>query len=63
MPTKSKSTKRRVKIEDTPKQMKKLSKDDQKKVRGGILPYIEQDNLHRVANISDGTSNTLLNKK
>lgn len=67
MPAKSKTTKRRVKVEDTPKRMKKLTKDDQKKVRGGILPYIEQDNLYKLSNIKsnikDGTSNAILKQK
>ena len=63
MPAKAKTAKRRVTVEEKPKQMKRLTKADQKKVRGGILPYIEQDNLYKTHNIQDGTSNTLLKQK
>ena len=59
MPAKAKTAKRRVKVEGKAKKLKTLTKSDQKKVRGGLLPYIEQDNIFKSTNIKDGTSNTL----
>ena len=61
--TKSKTSKRRTQIQDLPKREKKLSKEEQKKVKGGLLPYIEQDNLYKSKSIKDGTSNTLVGDK
>jgi hypothetical protein len=57
--SKLKHTKRRTKVKDLPKREKVLTKEDQKKVRGGLLPYIEQDNLRQKTNITDGSSNTV----
>jgi hypothetical protein len=57
MTTKLKSTKRRVKVQEIPKPTKTLTGKEKKKVKGGLSPYIEQDNL-RKPNITDGTSNT-----
>ena len=57
---KSKSATRRTKIKDLPKREEKLIKDEQKKVKGG---YIEQDNLYKakkLADVTDGMSNTLI---
>lgn len=62
MPTKSKSTKRRTRVQDIPKKAKELSGKEQKKIKGGLLPYIEQDNLRKFTNIQDGTSNTIIPK-
>jgi hypothetical protein len=64
MPAKAKTAKRRVKVEGTVKKLKTLTESDQKKVRGGLLPYIEQDNIFKSTstNIQDGTSNTFKKK-
>jgi hypothetical protein len=62
MPAKAKSTKPRVKVGGTPKKLKALTKSDQKKVRGGLLPYIEQANIFKSTNITDGSSNTFKKK-
>lgn len=62
MPTKSKSTKSRTTVQDIPKEPKDLSGKEQKKVKGGMLPYIEQDNLRKPTNIPDGTSNPIMHK-
>ncbi len=62
MPTKLKSTKRRTKVQDIAKKAKTLTGKDQKKIKGGLLPYIEQDNVYRSPNIKDGTSTTVPNK-
>jgi len=65
MPTKSKSTKRRTKVQDIQKKSKELSGKEQKKIKGGILPYIEQDNLYKsksIQDIQDGMSNTIMHK-
>jgi hypothetical protein len=61
--TNSKSTKRRTQTKDLSKQKKDLSKEEQKKVKGGILPYMEQDNLYKNKTIKDGASNTLIGDK
>jgi hypothetical protein len=60
MTTKLKSKKRRVKVQEIPKQTKALTGKEQKKIKGGLLPYIEQDNLIKPTNIKDGTSNTII---
>ena len=52
--------KRRTQVKDLPKQEKELTKEEEEKVKGGILPYVEQDNLRSVTKISDGTSNTII---
>ena len=61
--TKSKNTKRRTQTKDLPKRKKELSKEEQQRVKGGLLPYIEQDNIYNTRNIKDGTSNTLIGNK
>ena len=43
---KSKNMKRRTTVKDLPKRKKDLSREEQKNVKGGLLPYIEQDNLY-----------------
>ena len=61
MPTdKPTERKRRTQVKDLPKQEKELTKEEEEKVKGGILPYVEQDNLRSVTKISDGTSNTII---
>ena len=69
MPTKLKSTKRRTSMKEISAETKTLSSRDKKKIKGGLLPYIEQDNLKRptnttggTSNITDGTSNTITPK-
>ena len=61
--TNAKSTKRRTQTKELSKQEKELSPEEQKKVKGGLLPYIEQDNLYKNKSIKDGTSNTLIGDK
>jgi hypothetical protein len=64
MPTdKSKGTKPRTQIKDLPRGKKELSKGEQKNVKGGLLPYIEQDNIYKTKSVKDGTSNTLMGDK
>ena len=63
MTTKLKSTKRRTKVQDIPKKTKALTGKEQKKIKGGLLPYIEQDNLYKSRSIQDGTSNTMMTNK
>ena len=66
MANKLKSTKRRTKMKDVSTKAKVLSSKDKKKVKGGILPYIEQDYCLKptstitppTSSITDGTSNT-----
>jgi hypothetical protein len=41
---KSRGTKPRTQIKDVPRGKKELSNREQKNVKGGLLPYIEQDN-------------------
>jgi len=60
MTTKLKSKKRRVKVQEVPKQTKALTGKEQKKIKGGLLPYIEQDNLKKPTNVKDGSSNTII---
>jgi hypothetical protein len=56
----TKSSKRRTQVKDLSENGRELSKREQKKVKGGLLPYIEQDNVqHKPINVQDGTSNTL----
>ncbi|HKO96487.1 MAG TPA: hypothetical protein VJU86_05830 [Pyrinomonadaceae bacterium] len=72
MPSKSKSTKSRTSLKDISTKTKTLSSGDKKKIKGGLLPYIEQDNLNTsrgtksitdgTSNITDGTSNTIKSK-
>lgn len=63
MTTKLKSTKRRTKVQDIPRNTKALTGKEQKKIKGGLLPYIEQDNLRKpTSSITDGTSNTITSK-
>lgn len=47
MTTKLKSTKRRINVQEIPKQTKTLTGKEQKKIKGGLLPYIEQDNMKK----------------
>jgi hypothetical protein len=54
---KSKKTKTRTQSKDLPKNAKSLTKAEAKNVKGGLLPYVEQDNIYRSPSISDGTSN------
>ena len=54
---KTKETKRRTKVKDLKKSEEELTTDQAKKVKGGILPYIEQDAITS-RSITDGTSNT-----
>ena len=60
MTTKLKSKKRRVKVQEVPKQTKALTGKEQKKIKGGLLPYMEQDNLKNPTNVKDGSSNTII---
>ena len=54
-----KETGRRTQTKDLPAPGNELSQKQMKKVKGGILPFIEQDNLYKhVTSIKDGTSNT-----
>lgn len=62
MPTKLKSTRRRVKVQEIPKKTETLTDKQKKKIKGGLLPHIEQDNVYRSPNIKDGNSNPILNK-
>ena len=70
MPSKLKSTKRRTSLNDISTKPKALSSKDKKKIKGGLRPYIEQDNLKKptnsitggIPNITDGTSNTITPK-
>ncbi len=72
MPSKLKSTKRRTSMKDISTKTRTLSGKDKKKIKGGLLPYIEQDNLKTsrstksitdgTSNITDGTSNTIMHK-
>lgn len=53
---------KQLKIEDLPQAEKELGIEEAEATKGGILPYIEQDNIFksaRVSDIKDGTSNTL----
>ena len=59
MPAKSKSTKPRTRVQNLPKDAHELSGKEKKKVKGGLLPYVEQDNVRKSSNIQDGTSNTI----
>lgn len=56
MPGKSTSTKRRTNVKDIAKETKALSGKEQKRIKGGLLPYVEQDNLRKPSSITDGTS-------
>ena len=47
MPTKSEPRKPRTKVKNIPGKTKELSQSEQKRVKGGLLPYIEQDNLYK----------------
>jgi hypothetical protein len=59
MPTnKSKNSKTRTQNKDLPKKAKSLTKAEATDVKGGLLPYVEQQNIYRSSSISDGTSNT-----
>jgi hypothetical protein len=60
MTTKLKSTKRNIKVQELPKKAKTLTRKEQQKIKGGLLPYIEQDNVIKPTNIKDGTSNTIM---
>jgi hypothetical protein len=51
---------RRRKIEDLPVSETELTSEQAENVQGGLLPYIEQDNLVRSTQTTDGTSNTIL---
>lgn len=55
---KSKGAKPRTQVKDLPRKKRELTKEQRQKVKGGLLPYIEQDNL-KSTNITDGTSNTI----
>ena len=55
-------TKKRVKVEHLAATRTGLSKGEMKKVKGGLLPLIEQDNIRGSSNITDGTSNTIVKK-
>jgi len=44
---KSEHGKPRTKVKNIPSKTKGLNQRQQKKVKGGLLPYIEQDNLHK----------------
>lgn len=59
---KTKSPRKGVKLRSLPKTESKLSGKEMKRVKGGLLPYIEQDNVRGSTNIQDGTSNTILRK-
>lgn len=59
---KTKETKRRTQVKNLKKSEEELTPAEAKKVKGGLLPYIEQDNI-RSKSIKDGTSNTLIDTK
>lgn len=65
MPTKKSETRKpRTKVKNIPSRPKELSQREQKRVKGGLLPYpllpyIEQDNLYkpkRKASLADEVS-------
>jgi hypothetical protein len=61
--TKTKSANKRVKVRTLAKTESKLSKKEMTRVKGGLLPYLEQDNIRDgTSNIQDGTSNTIVKK-
>lgn len=56
-------TRTKLKIEDLPQAEKELTLDEAEATRGGLLPYMEQDNIFKstaTTNIKDGTSNTIM---
>ena len=71
MASKPKNTSRRTSVQDIPSEAKELNSKERKKIKGGLLPYIEQDNLRKstssitdgTSNITDGTSNTIMKGK
>jgi len=60
MTTNVKTTKRNIKVQDLPKKAKTLTRKEQKKIKGGLLPYVEQENVIKPTSIKDGTSNTIM---
>ena len=60
--SKTRGAKKRVKMQTLTKAESKLSRREMSKVKGGLLPYVEQDNLRGSSNITDGTSNTIVKK-
>jgi hypothetical protein len=60
---KAKETKRRTQVKDLKKSEEELTPAQSKKVKGGLLPYVEQENVYKSTSIKDGTSNTLLGGK
>ncbi len=62
-------TKKRTNVKDLRKTKQELTPDQAKRVKGGTLPHsggvnvLLGDGSVRLANITDGTSNTLLKQK
>lgn len=55
-------TKRRTKVNNIPAKEKKLSKKDQKSVKGGLIAFLKTGQTQQTTNtqITDGTSNSSL---
>jgi hypothetical protein len=65
MPKKTKTqgtARRRTKVDNLPAKGKKLSKGEQKNVKGGLIGLLKPDQAIQVSNsqITDGTSNAAL---
>jgi len=52
---------RRTEVKNLQKTKMALSEEEQKSVKGGLLPYVEQDNV-KSTDMIDGTSNTIKEK-